>query len=93
MTKSDKKVGEAIPGIYINRFLVMAGPDNWRIVFIDAIEGVDGVAVAVRDAFHCGQVQTATPVGAGVLWIDSTTVSPEDADEFAAKLQAAGIAT
>lgn len=43
MTKSDKKVGEAIPGIYINRFLVMAGPDNWRIVFIDAIEGGDGV--------------------------------------------------
>lgn len=30
-------------------------------------------------------------VGAGVLWIDSTTVSPEDADEFAAWADARGV--
>ncbi|HQD60896.1 MAG TPA: NAD(P)-binding domain-containing protein [Propioniciclava tarda] len=30
-------------------------------------------------------------LGAGVLWIDSTTVSPEDADEFAAWAEARGV--
>lgn len=34
--------GSNTPAVLVNRFNVRSGPDHWRFVFFDAIEGFNG---------------------------------------------------